>query len=116
MEIVIICILIILICFLIYKAAAIIYYFRVLRLNLLGQNLEFFKQFLGVGYQFRYTVDGLRRYKWQKGWYTIRASFDDSGNLIGSNKKEINFFRLIAEFTIPAPKNSNYTQAGEYTA
>lgn len=116
MKLVIYCVLITFLGFVTYRAAAIIYYFRALRSKLLDQNLEFFKQVLGVGYQFRYTADGIRRYKWRKGWYIIRASFDETGNLIESNKMEISLFKLIAEFTIPAPKNSNYTEARERIA
>lgn len=108
--------LIVFIGFIAYRVIAIIYYFSVLRLRLLGQNLEFFKQILGVGYQFRYTADGIRRYKWPKGWYVIRASFDEAGNLIASKKREINLFRLIAEFTIPAPKKAIFNEVKEQIA
>ncbi|MCU0374363.1 MAG: hypothetical protein MUF24_03555 [Chitinophagaceae bacterium] len=99
-----------------YRVFATIYYFRVLKGGLVQQNLEEFKQTLGVGYQFRYTADGIRRYKWRKGWYIIRASFDEAGRLINSHKNEVNLLRIVAEFTIPAPKNTNTSRATEKIA
>jgi len=116
MKLVIYSVLIAFLGFISYRVAAIIYYFKVLRSMLLDQNLEDFKQVLGVGYQFRYTSNGIRRYKWRKGWYIIRASFNDIGNLIPSGKNEIGLFNVLAEFTVPSTSLSNIEQSKELIA
>jgi hypothetical protein len=69
-----------------------------LRKKLQSANLDMFKDLLGNRYQFKHISDGIRKYKWFKGFVTIRGSFNEAGELIGKKiSASFNFFKLNNE-------------------
>lgn len=81
----------------IYKAIAHRYIAR-LQARLSNGNLDLFKKVLGPNFHYKPRMSGLIRYKWSKLWVTIRADFDEEGQL---SYTEINHpkFKFFPEYT-----------------
>jgi len=54
-----------------------LYYYR-LRSRLKGQSFDVMVKHLGINYRYKEMNNGFTRYKWRKGWITIRADFDET--------------------------------------
>ena len=84
--------------YLLYKCCTAIYYFYYLQSRLRDANLAQFKSKLGKNYHYKVLSGRTVRYKWRKGWITIRAIFNEKGELIQDEKQEFNFLVPVSSF------------------
>jgi hypothetical protein len=56
----------------------------ILKAKLKRGDLNAFRKVLGEDYRHRILINGLTRYKWSSIWMTVKADFDENGNLIYS--------------------------------
>lgn len=73
--------------------------FSFLQKKLYQKNLKGYKKILGEDYRSRAVDMKIRRYKWEKGIFIVRAHFDDEGNLIGRQNIRTRFSRKKKEIT-----------------
>lgn len=66
-----------------YRIFCYIYVVRLQKM-LPNKKLNSFIQLLGPNFKYKMKSSGLTRYKWPKLWITIRADFDEDGNLVYS--------------------------------
>ncbi len=73
--------------------------FLILKARLRNGNFDSFTRILGSKYQYRLTFNGLRRYKWSKLWFAVKANFDEKGNLICHKVEPQIIFKLKSELS-----------------
>ena len=83
-----------------YKVFTLLYYYFYLRIKLRNASLDTFIKVLGDSYQQRIIYEGVYRYKWYKGWIVVRATFDQKGNLVRTERHEYDISKPITEFTL----------------
>ena len=84
--------------FFVYKIITLIYYRYYLQSKLRNANLQTFKQVLGGDCQYKTIHADAIKYKWIKGWFVVRAVFDERGNLLENDKPHYDFTKLITAF------------------
>jgi hypothetical protein len=83
-------------CWMLYKLITFFIYRRLTR-KLKGADLETFTRHFGEDYAFRFLSGDIRRYKWQKGLFVIKASFDKQDRLTYSEVSPFDFFGLFTK-------------------
>lgn len=74
--------------------------FWVLKRYLRNKNLDTFKKLLGKNYQAKSLGEGDKRYKWNKWIFSVKANFDNEGNLICNFIEPVKFwsFKSVLSF------------------
>lgn len=67
--------------------------FSSLQKKLSKKNLDSHKKILGDDFRTRAVDMKIRRYKWEKGIFIVRAHFDADGNLVGKQNISTRFSR-----------------------
>lgn len=73
--------------------------FLILKARLKNGNFDSFTKILGTKYKYRLMFNGLKRYKWSKLWITVKANFDENGNLICHKIQPEFIFKLKSELS-----------------
>lgn len=81
---------------LLYKIITFFIY-RKLTKKLKDADLDAFTQHFGDDYVFRFSSNDVRRYKWKKGLFVVKASFDKQDRLTGRNILPFDFFTLFTK-------------------
>jgi len=68
-----------------------VYYRFYLRAKLKDANLATFKKIPGSSYQYKVMHANAVKYKWIKGWFVVRAVFDENGRWLENDKPPYNF-------------------------
>lgn len=84
--------------FIIYKIGTLLYYRYYLNTKLKNGNLQTFKKILGGNCQYKTIHADAVKYKWIKGWFVVRAVFDERGNLLENDKPQYDVTKLITAF------------------
>ncbi|MFT3945418.1 MAG: hypothetical protein QM763_00475 [Agriterribacter sp.] len=69
-----------------------VFRFSYLQKKLNHTNLDGYKKVLGENYRSKPIDQKTRRYKWEKGFFIIRAHFDEKGNLVGTQNISTRIF------------------------
>lgn len=65
-----------------------------LKRRLSKRDLEGFKKILGTKYQAKSLGEGDKRYRWNKWVYSVKANFDNEGNLVCNFIEPVKFWTL----------------------
>lgn len=82
--------------FILYKMLSYRLYKKLQR-QLTNGTLEGFKKMFGREAHHRSMKQGGKRYRWQKGLITVKASFDQNGAIISKKMQPFRFFSLQTE-------------------
>jgi hypothetical protein len=80
-----------------YRVISHIYIVRLQRM-LENGDLSLFLEVLGPRHKMRQLANGIERYKWKKGWITIRADFDEKGKLVSTKQEYDEKFSLLTNY------------------
>jgi len=70
-----------------------------LKIKLKGKTLEEFKKVLGNNYVVKKLGEGDKRYKWEKRLFSVKANFDNEGNMICNMMDPMKFWSLRSELS-----------------
>ena len=72
----------------------------VLKMRLKKKDLDGFKKILGNSYKAKSLGQGDKRYRWNKWFFSVKANFDNEGNLICNFIEPVRFwsFRSVLSF------------------
>lgn len=84
------------ICWMLYKLVTFFIYKKLTK-KLKGADLDTFTNHFGEDYVFRFSTTGTRRYKWKKGLFVVKASFDKQDQLAYSEVSPFDFFGFFTK-------------------
>ena len=83
-------------CWLLYKVITFFIYRRLMK-RLKGADLDTFTRYLGEDYVFRFLSGDVRRYRWKKGLFVVKAGLDEQDRLTYNEVPRFDFFGLFTK-------------------